>query len=109
MVSCQWYSHDDARLSLEDEEGNDRSFVEPAHSQIGEMMEFLKHFPFITIEQYHWQLTIPQIRIMIADAPKEIFLSEKQAKQWEEIKRTKPSAKNKYYNNADDFASALGI
>lgn len=72
-------------------------------------MDFLKNFPFITVEQYFWYFTIPQIRLMSYDATRVIYLSEKQAKEYKDMQRIQPSAKNKYYNNADDFASALGI
>lgn len=44
-------------------------------------MDFLKAYPFISIEQYKWELTVPQIKIMSYDASRVIYLSEKQAKK----------------------------
>lgn len=43
-------------------------------------MDFLKQYPFITIEQYLWELTVPEVRIMAYDATRIIYLSDKQAK-----------------------------
>lgn len=73
------------------------------------MMDFLKHFPFITIEQYHWQLTIPQIRIMLADAPREIFLSEKQSKKQKLINQREQSVTLDEQIENEDFLNDLGM
>lgn len=72
-------------------------------------MDFLKHFPFITIEQYHWQLTIPQIRIMLADASREIFLSEKQSKKQKLISRREQSVALDEQIENEDFLNDLGM
>jgi len=44
------------------------------------MMDFLKAFPFMSVEQYLWQYTCPQIEIMRADNTHIRHLSEKQIK-----------------------------
>ena len=44
-------------------------------------MDFLKAYPFITMEQYKWGLSIVEIRLMSYDASRVIYLSDKQAKK----------------------------
>jgi hypothetical protein len=69
------------------------------------MADFLKAFPFISIDEYKWKLTIPQIRIMSADASHVLYLTEKQAKQYSAWKRTH----SKQYDDVDKFINDLGI
>lgn len=76
----RWYSHGDTGISADDEEES-RTKIESPTTQIGEMMDFLKTYPFITMEQYYWGLSIPMIRLMAYDATKIHYLSEKQAKK----------------------------
>lgn len=45
------------------------------------MMDFLKAYPFITMEQYFWELSMPMIKVMAYDATKVIYLSGKEAKK----------------------------
>lgn len=45
------------------------------------MMDFLKAYPFISMEEYKWGLSIPMIKIMSIDNTKVNYLSEKQAKR----------------------------
>ena len=49
-------------------------------SEIGEMTDFLKAFPFISIEEYTWRLTVPQIELMKFDTTHIEHLSERQVK-----------------------------
>ena len=44
-------------------------------------MDFLKAYPFITMEQYLWELSAPMVRLMAYDATKIIYLPEKEAKK----------------------------
>lgn len=45
------------------------------------MMDFLKSYPFMTVEDYYWKYSHIMIQLMIRDASKVIYLSEKQAKK----------------------------
>lgn len=42
------------------------------------MVDFLKAYPFISIEQYKWELSISMIRIMSADNTHVNYLSEEE-------------------------------
>lgn len=83
--SCRFYAHDDARLRAQDEE-DDKTYIEAAHSQIGEMMDFLKAYPFITIEDYRWKLSVVEVRLMSYDASRIIYLSDKESKKQRTVK-----------------------
>lgn len=86
--------------------------VEPSHTQIGAMMDFLKEYPFISIEQYYWGLSAPMIRIMTEDATKVMHLSEKQAKEYQKYKKTGRRSKRVYTDSKEDldaFERELGI
>lgn len=50
------------------------------------MMDFLKSYPFITMEQYYWELSYPMIRLMAYDATRVIYLSEEEAKKAKTVK-----------------------
>lgn len=45
------------------------------------MMDFLKSYPFLTVEDYYWNYSYIMIQLMLRDASKVIYLTEKQAKQ----------------------------
>jgi hypothetical protein len=45
------------------------------------MVDFLKANPFVTMEQYRWELSVPMIRLMAADNTRVHYLSEGQAKK----------------------------
>lgn len=45
------------------------------------MVDFLKQFPFITMEDYKWGFSVPMIRLMTADNTRVRYLSEKQAEE----------------------------
>lgn len=49
-------------------------------SEIGDMVDFLKANPFMTMEDYLWKYSIPMIKIMGMDNSHVNYLSEKQAK-----------------------------
>lgn len=48
-------------------------------SEIGDMVDFLKANPFMTMEDYLWKYSIPMIKIMGMDNSHVNYLSEKQA------------------------------
>jgi hypothetical protein len=70
------------------------------------MADFLKAFPFVSMQQYLWEYTVPMIRIMSADASHTMYLSEKQAKEY-----TKWSAAHsgKTYDDPTKFMNDLGL
>lgn len=84
----------------EDEDG--RTEIIYSVSEVGDMVDFLKQFPFITMEYYKWGLSVPMIRIMTADNTRVRYLSEKQA---EERKKRKGMKK---INGKEDMTD-LGI
>lgn len=45
------------------------------------MVDFLKQFPFVTMEEYKWGLSVPMIRIMAVDNTRVHYLTEKQAER----------------------------
>lgn len=45
------------------------------------MVDFLKAYPFISIEEYKWKLSVPMIRLMTIDNTRIHYLSEKQTNQ----------------------------
>ncbi len=49
-------------------------------SEIGDMVDFLKANPFMTMEDYLWKYSIPMIKIMGMDNSHVNYLSEKQSK-----------------------------
>lgn len=55
-------------------------------SSIGEMMDFLKSFPFVSVEDYMWGYSSSMIRLMSADNTRVEHISEKKA---ERLKREK--------------------
>lgn len=44
------------------------------------MVDFLKAYPFISMEQYKWGLSVPMIKLMSIDNTRVHYLSEKEAK-----------------------------
>lgn len=48
-------------------------------SEIGDMVDFLKANPFMTMDDYLWKYSIPMIKIMGMDNSHVNYLSEKQA------------------------------
>lgn len=50
-------------------------------SEVGDMADFLKAFPFVSMDDYMWKMSSPMIRIMAADNTHVEHLSEKQAER----------------------------
>lgn len=80
--------------------------MDAANSQIGEMMDFLKAYPSITMEQYLWELSLPMIRLMSYDATQVIYLTEEQKKKY---KNRRSAKSEEATDDPDAFAKALGI
>lgn len=47
-------------------------------SEVGDMVDFLKANPFISMEDYKWRLSVPMIKIMAMDNTHINYLSDKQ-------------------------------
>ena len=47
-------------------------------SEVGQMVDFLKANPFVTMEDYKWKLSFPMIRLMCSDNTRVHYLSEKE-------------------------------
>lgn len=43
------------------------------------MVDFLKAYPFVTMEDYKWKLSVPMIKLMSFDNTRVHYLSEKQS------------------------------
>lgn len=43
------------------------------------MVDFLKQFPFVSINDYKWELSVPMIKIMTSDNSRVNYLSDEQA------------------------------
>lgn len=63
------------------------------------MIDFIKNNQTVTIEQYKWELTIPQIKIASHDFTHVEYISEKKAK----------SNQVRSYDNPYDLMNDLGI
>lgn len=63
------------------------------------MFDFLKAFPSVTINQYMWEMTVPQILLAQYDTTHIEYLSEEQAKM----------QKTKVINSAEDLINDLGF
>lgn len=66
----------------------------------GSMMDFIKAFPSVSVEDYMWKWTVPQVRLASADNTRVVYLSEKQA----ELRKAK-----KYDGNNLKELSDLGV
>ena len=49
-------------------------------SEIGDMVDFLKSNPYVSMEDYKWKMSVPLIRLMSFDNTHINYLSEKQRK-----------------------------
>lgn len=65
----------------EDEDEDSRTEIVYSVSEIGDMVDFLKAYPFVSLDDYKWGLSVPMIRLMTIDNTQVHYLSEKQAKR----------------------------
>jgi hypothetical protein len=70
------------------------------------MADFLKAFPFVTMEDYLWKYSIPMIRVMSGDATHTLYLSEKQAKDYKHYRMMRDAKK---YSDPEQFINDLGL
>jgi hypothetical protein len=70
------------------------------------MCDFLKAFPFISRDEYLWEYTVPQIRIMSADASHTLYLTEKQAADYNHWKLVHDG---NVYDDPRQFMNDLGL
>lgn len=69
---------EECSLQEEDEEG--RTEIIQSVSEIGDMVDFLKVNPYITLEQYKWEINPAMVKIMQVDNTHVRYLSEKESK-----------------------------
>lgn len=65
----------------------------------------------MTVDDYYWNYSHIMIQLMIRDATKVIYLSEKQAKKYKQFKRKQNNkvALPEVTDDPDVFCAALGI
>lgn len=56
-----------------------------------------------------WSLSVPFVRVMMADATQVIYLTDKQKKRYKNNKHTRSAAGEEVTDDPDAFAKALGI
>ena len=66
---------------------------------MGDLVDFLKANPFVTMEEYKWGLSVPMIRLMSIDNTRVHYLSEKQAQEKNATK----------IDSAEDLMNDLGM
>lgn len=69
-----------------------------AVSEVGDMTDFLKAHPFISLEDYMWKISVPMLRLMALDYTRYRYLSD------EEVEFNKGKKKE-----LDDFKNDFGI
>lgn len=70
------------------------------------MVDFLKANPAFSMHDVMWNLSVPFVRVMMADATQVIYLTDEQKKK---LKNRKNVSDNKVTDDPDEFARALGI
>ena len=58
------------------------------------MVDFLKAYPFVTMDDYRWKLNPRMVRLMCADNTRVHYLSEKQAEMRNAVEYNEENAKN---------------
>jgi hypothetical protein len=71
------------------------------------MMDFLKAYPSFTVEDYLWRFSLPMLKVMMYDASKTLYLSEKDAKKYH-ARHPKFDSKN-MYTDPDALLNDLGL
>jgi len=72
-------------------------------SEIGEMVDFLKANPYMTMEEYQWKYSIPMIKIMGMDNSHVNYLSKK------EIERRKGQVVDMKGKSVSELNNDLGV
>lgn len=69
----------DVQGEYDDEEDKDsRTRIIYSVSEVGQMVDFLKANPFVSMEDYRWGLSVPMIKLMMYDNTHVHYLSEKE-------------------------------
>lgn len=63
------------------------------------MFDFLKAYPSVTMEQYMWHMTVPQIALAKHDSTHVVYLSDEEAAR----------RNTKVINSAEDLMNDLGF
>ena len=80
FLQVSGYAPDIQRESFRDEEEEDsRTEIIQSVSEIGDMVDFLKSHPNITMEEYKWKLNPAMVKIMLIDNTHIHYLSEAEA------------------------------
>lgn len=69
------------------------------------MMDFVKRYPSITVEDYFWRYSAAKIKLMSSDGTYQAYLSEKQATTY----WAKHPKKGKIYEDPNAFINDLGL
>lgn len=84
-----------------EEDDDERSRVVTSRTEWGQMIDFIKNNQTVTIEQYKWELTIPQIKIASHDFTHVEYIRDKKSVH------KKPIGGG--YDNPYDFVNDLGL
>lgn len=80
FLSDSGYAPDIQRECIGDEEDEDsRTEIIQSVSEIGDAVDFLKAHPFISMEEYKWQINPAMVKIMSIDNTHIRHISEKEA------------------------------
>lgn len=55
------------------------------------MVDFLKSFPFVSIDDYRWKLSVPMIRIMGIDNTRVHYLSDNEIQRRKGVRSNDPN------------------
>lgn len=72
------------------------------------MVDWLKLNPAFSLHDFMWNLSVPFVKVMMSDATQTLMLTEKQAKQYKQQRRTGKRS-DEVTDDPDAFAAALGI
>ena len=74
------YIGDISQSSAGDKEGKDsRTEIVNSVSEIGDMVDFLKNYPYVTIDEYKWRINPAMVRVMQYDFTHVNYLSDEEA------------------------------
>ena len=74
------YIGDISQSSAGDKENEDsRTEIINSVSEIGDMVDFLKNYPYVTIDEYKWRINPAMVRVMQYDFTHVNYLSDEEA------------------------------
>lgn len=71
-------------------------------------MDFLKANPAFSMQDVMWNLSVPFVKVMMADATQVIYLTDKQKEKYKQSRRMGKHV-DEVTDDPDAFAAALGI